>query len=161
MSMYNLLFGSNKLGPFYLAILGLEKEETGRFRDCFLTKTDGGEDRIVIYTRNGGGNREDYEEVTAALRAHPQFVTDFDDDYDCTYASYVFKVPDHFAQAVRALAEKTPDQHIDPGARYQDLLAKMQAGKNDDPQVARALQVGQQILEPIIKALNGREEKKS
>jgi hypothetical protein len=147
-----MLFGRNPLSPFYLAILGLCPDDVGRFRDCFLQKTDEGEIRIVIYTRNGGGNRDDYAEVTEKLQAHPEYVTDFDDDFDCTYASYVFKVPARFTDTVKSIAERQ-DQHIDPGARFKDLLDKMQSGKDDDPAVKRALEVGKQILEPILSKL--------
>jgi hypothetical protein len=87
MSLYNLLFGRNPLAPFYLAILDLTPDDVGRFRDCFLQKTDEGDVRIVVYTRNGGGNRDDYAQITSDLQAHPEYVTDFDDDFDCTYAS--------------------------------------------------------------------------
>jgi hypothetical protein len=151
-SLYNALFGRNPLSPFYLAILGLDIADVGRFRDCFLQKTDEGEVRIVIYTRNGGGNRDAYEEVTKNLQAHPEYVTDFDDDFDCTYASYVFKVPDKLIDTVKAFAER-PDQNVDPGARFKDLLDKMQAGKDDDPTVKHAMEVGKKILEPIIDKL--------
>lgn len=153
MSLYNLLFGRNPLAPFYLAVLDLCPDEVGRFRDCFLQKTDDGELRIVVYTRNGGGNRDDYAGTTAILRAHPEYVTDFDDDFDCTYASYVFKAPARFAETLKVLADRS-DQNVDPGARFKDLLDKMQAGKDDDPAVKHALSVGKKILEPIIEQLD-------
>lgn len=150
MSLYNMLFGQNYFSHFYLAMLGLTPGDVGRFRDCFLQKTDEGDIRIVVYTRNGGGNREDYEGTTATLQDHPEYVTDFDDEFDCTYASYVFKVPAKWADVVRKMAE-SPDQQVDPGARFQKLLSDMQAGKDDDPAVAHALEVGKKILEPILK----------
>lgn len=149
MSLYNALFGRNPLSTFYLALLDLSVNDVGRFRDCFLQKTDEGDTRIVIFTRNGGGNREDYADTTATLQAHPEYVTDYDDDYDSTYASYVFKVPEKFIETVKAFSERQ-DQNVDPGSRFKDLLDKMQAGKNDDPAVKRALEVGKEILAPII-----------
>jgi hypothetical protein len=150
--MYNMLFGRNPLSPLWLTMLGLTTDDVGRFRDCFIQKTDAGDLRIVIYTRNGGGNRDDYAEVTEKLQAHKDYVTDFDDDFDCTYASYVFKVPEKFAAAAQAFADM-PDQQVDPGARYKKLIDDMQAGKNDDPTVKHALEVGKKILEPIFAQL--------
>jgi hypothetical protein len=160
MSLYNMLFGRNPIAPLYLAFLGLSQSDVGRFRDCFVQQTDEGELRIVIYTRNGGGNREEYEDVTEALRAHPQFVTDFDDEFDCTYASYVFKVPPEFDEAVKTLVTTLPDQAVDPGARFQKLIGDLQANKTDDPKVKRALEVGEQILAPILKQLEEKKESK-
>jgi len=53
MSFYNLIFGENPASDVLLATLGLSRDDVGRFRDCFVS--DG---KIVVYTRNGGGNRE-------------------------------------------------------------------------------------------------------
>jgi hypothetical protein len=52
MSMYNMIFGQNRLSDVILATVDLTKEDVGRFRDCFVT-----EGKIAVYTRNGGGNR--------------------------------------------------------------------------------------------------------
>lgn len=96
MSMYSLMFGQNRASGVLLSMLRLTAAEVGRFRDCFLQRAESGALEIVVYTRNGGGNREDYESVTSFLRAHPQYLRDQDDDFDCTYASYVFSVPEEF-----------------------------------------------------------------
>jgi hypothetical protein len=53
---------------------------------------------------------------------------------------------------VKSIAERQ-DQNIDPGARFKDLLDKMQAGKNDDPIVQHAMEVGKKILEPILEQI--------
>lgn len=102
MSMYNMLFGESPLSDILLKMLGLTRADTGRFRDCYITKWGGPSEgdktlRIAIYTRNGGGNREDYQHVTDALRAHPNYLDDFD---DCTYATYIFSVPEKYKELV-------------------------------------------------------------
>lgn len=74
---------------------------SGRFRDAYLN--DKGS-RIILYTRNGGGNREDYQYVFDLLRKHPHYVSDYDDDYDCTYAYIEFKVPDEYKGLCEGLA---------------------------------------------------------
>jgi hypothetical protein len=154
MSMYAMLFGRNPLAQVYLAMLGLSPDDVGRFRDCFLQKEDGEEPRIVVYTRNGGGNRDDYAGTTESLQAHPEYVTDFDDDFDCTYASYVFKVPETFKEHIEKILATVEGQVVDPGARFQELLAKLESGDKSDPQVKHAMEVGEKILSPIIEHLN-------
>ena len=74
---------------------------TGRFRDIYLNE-DG--TRIILYTRNGGGNREAYEYVFELLRSHPNYISDYDDDFDCTYAYIDFSVPKEYGDDLRKLA---------------------------------------------------------
>lgn len=69
-----------------------------RFRDCFLVDEGHPEyddNFIHVYTRVGGGNRgAGYGEEE--LKQHPNYVADFDDSFDSTYATYVFSVPDEW-----------------------------------------------------------------
>ncbi len=76
-------------------MLGKHPDEYPRFRDCFLRDEDRPEynDHIHVYTRTGGGNRESYETAIDEMRSMETFVTDYDDGFDCTYASWVFRVP--------------------------------------------------------------------
>lgn len=71
-----------------LSLLGKTKEDFGRFRVAFL---DG--DYIVVKTRNGGGNREQYQSVFDEMAMHPLYSHDEDNDFDCTYASIYFHLP--------------------------------------------------------------------
>lgn len=89
MSLYNMLFGVSNAAQLLMAALGLKAADVGRFRDCYLT-ADG---EIAVYTRNGGGNREDYQSVIDLLALHPCYLRDADDDFDCTYATIYFRVP--------------------------------------------------------------------
>jgi hypothetical protein len=79
-------------------MLGKHPDEYPRFRDCFVSDEEHPEyqDHIHIYTRTGGGNRDDYEAENDEMRSMDGFVTDFDDSFDCTYASWVFKVPEQW-----------------------------------------------------------------
>jgi hypothetical protein len=157
MSLYNMLFGTNPLAHLYLSMLGLTDGDTGRFRDCFLAKDpETGEEHIVIFTRNGGGNRDDYAGTTATLQSHPEYVRDFDDEFDCTYASYVFKVPTAFKSIVEKITSTLEDQHTDPGSRFQELLKKLETNDKSDPQVKHAIEVGEKILGPIVEHLKGK-----
>jgi hypothetical protein len=87
--MYNMLFGKNPDTKTILSALSLTELDVERFRDCWI---DGKEDKIVIYTRTGGGNREDYP--NSALVNHPLYLYDEDDDFDPTYAYYYFAIPE-------------------------------------------------------------------
>jgi hypothetical protein len=64
-----------------------------RFRDCYLSDD---EEHIEIFTRVGGGNREDYAEEIEKLHSMPTYVSDEDDDFDYTYATFTFGVPDEW-----------------------------------------------------------------
>lgn len=96
--MYQLLNGVNQATFYILPMLGKHPDEYPRFRDCFLIDPEHPEYdyHIHIYTRTGGGNRDDYEVENQAMRDMPGFVADYDDSYDCTYASWVFAVPERW-----------------------------------------------------------------
>lgn len=74
---------------------------SGRYRDIYLN-SDG--TKIILYTRNGGGNRPYYTYVFRILRKHPNYIDDYDDDFDSTYAYIVFSVPEKFIALCQSLA---------------------------------------------------------
>ena len=89
MSLYNELFGFSPACLVLLPMLGRKPEEYPRFRDCFLSEDM---KRIEIYTRVGGNNRGcGFGEEE--LYKDPNFVSTYDDDFDNTYGTYVFNVP--------------------------------------------------------------------
>lgn len=92
MSLYNIINGANPATFFILPLLGEKHpDDYPRFRDCFVNN-EAEEPEIHVYTRVGGGNRNcGFGEEE--LRKHPNFKMDFDDDFDRTYATYVFSVP--------------------------------------------------------------------
>lgn len=67
---------------------------SGRFRDIYFQNEEGEQPKIILYTRNGGGNRDYYQWVFELLESHPLYITDYDDDFDCTYAYIEFSAPD-------------------------------------------------------------------
>ena len=93
MSFYNMLNGFNPACLFIMPMLGKKQEEWPRFRDCFVTE----DNHIAIYTRVGGGNRNcGYGEEQ--LYEDPNFVRTYDDDFDSTYATYEFRVPEKWKE---------------------------------------------------------------
>lgn len=93
MSFYNMLFGQNSNSAVILALINLKETDVERFRDCHIHK-----DYITIYTRTGGGNREDYPNTT--LVESPYYLRDEDEDDDNTYATYYFKFPDELREDI-------------------------------------------------------------
>lgn len=91
MSMYGMVFGQTEYGPALVALLMQRQEfDVGRYRDAWV-EADGDAVLIRVHTRNGGGNREDYDD--GSMADHPWYVRDEDDSFDCTYADWWFKVP--------------------------------------------------------------------
>lgn len=89
MSLYNMVNGYNPACVFILPMLGRKADEYPRFRDCFVTE----DNKIAIYTRVGGNNRNcGFGEEE--LYNDPNFVTTYDDEWDSTYGTYVFNVPE-------------------------------------------------------------------
>lgn len=166
MSLYNALFGRNPASRLLLSMLNLTEADVGRFRDCYLTRgtreersPDFGtplppeelakkELRILVYTRNGGGNRESYEAVTEGLQAHPAYITDYDDSFDCTYANYEFKVPEVFKATAEELANLGGEPGVSPERRFINLIEAMKTD-NDNADVKRAREVGKEIVAQI------------
>jgi hypothetical protein len=147
-----MLFGVNAFSSTLLQMLGTTPNKIPRYRDCFLSK-DGTE--IIIYTRTGGGNREAYEVENESLRLIPGFKRDEDDDFDCTYASFFFEVPEHFKAQVTLI--KDMGAITNPIERWKQLLEDLKNDKDaSSPSVQRALEVGKDILSKIEAIRNRR-----
>lgn len=165
MSLYNALFGQNKFANVLLHLLGATQSDIPRYRDCFVDEKG----RIVIHTRTGGGNRDYYESEelcrdnypeyfgdgkdepsgpwNADLRTLPGFLYDRDDDFDATYANFLYQPADSARDVIDAI--KASGGQGDPTQAWQDMFEKLRAGNKDDPAVKRAMEVGEQILGAI------------
>jgi len=108
-----MIFGANPNSDQLLSLLGKTQGDFGRYRDVYVE--DG---MIVVHTRNGGGNREDYEDVFDEMSTHPWYSHDADDDFDCTYANIYFKVPEDKLKTYVALL----DQGRNPADAWQELF---------------------------------------
>ena len=156
MGLHNALFGVNPLANIYLGLLELPLREIPRFRDAYF---DG--EHIVIFTRTGGGNREYYDEPNennkegpwnSTLRAHPLFLSEQDDDFDSTFAYFLFKLPNEemLAKLKEAIEPDTP-----PMEKFHKLMADIEARK-DTPQTRKAAAVGKKIFEKINEISEGK-----
>jgi hypothetical protein len=117
-----MIFGMNPDSDKLLSLLGKTKADFGRFRNVYLE--DG---YIVVHTRNGGGNREDYEDVFDEMSEHPWYSHDEDDDFDCTYANIYFKIPEDSHQTYMALMDF--EKGANPREQWAILLSDLEASK--------------------------------
>lgn len=177
MSLYNALHGRNPFSGLLLAIAGVKPEEVPRFRDTHLFEREDGELGIAIYTRTGGGNRtcycrdpfwlEDGEErppigehkpgcypaMNRALAQKSNYLHDEDDDFDSTYATFYFRVPEALQSAVQDIAS-LGGQTETPADAWERLFGKLSGDvDDDDEEVRHAMEVGQKILAPIMEKL--------
>lgn len=120
MSLFNNVFGFISEAALLLNILGMEPDTIPRFRDCFY---DTEEHRIVIHTRTGGGNREEYEEENQEMTCHPHYLEDSDDDFDSTYANFYYSVPEEYSDKLK---EAFKDRKtITPADKWESLFKAM------------------------------------
>ncbi len=111
-----MVFGTSPVAPIVMFLLGREPSYFGRLRDAWIEKGPDGQLRLAVYTRNGGGNREHYNDekeegeechctgctITHHLPKDPLYLSDKDDDFDSTYATVYFKVPEDAEARLRA-----------------------------------------------------------
>lgn len=117
----------------------------GRYRDAWL-EHHGDVVLARVHTRNGGGNREAQAEAIEAMRAHPWYLNDEDDEFDPTYADFYFLVDleavgELAAQDIRTLHEAAPDIPFPEGLTMEDAQEAVRA-------VAR-LSIVQAAIDPV------------
>ena len=121
---------------------------SGRFRDIHLNE-DG--TKIIMLTRNGGGNRENYWYLFDIIKHHPNYILDYDDDYDCTYAYIEFSIPDEFKEVCASMATgeelKTVKEKFDNCINYMKKLTPEEL--KEDPRMGPITK----MMENIFKSL--------
>jgi hypothetical protein len=132
MSLYNALFGMNPAAGYLLGSLNKTDGDFGRFRDAYYEKKDDGTGRIIVYTRCGGGNRDDYEFVFNEMEVHPLYLTNYDDDFDSTYAYFEFLAPDSVNEFFKDMEAKDFEK---VGDRFQREIKEMEEGKEPNEYV--------------------------
>ena len=118
--LYNMLFGENDQKSVLLSMIGMENFDFGRFRDIYVT-----EEHIVVHTRCGGGNREDYEYVFENASENPYYSHDEDDDFDCTYADIFFRHPEEYKEVLQEMAKGT----ITPSEKWKLMFEALNNGE--------------------------------
>jgi len=108
MSKNDIIFlDQNDKEEFLLNVLSLNRTDFGRFRGVAVI-----EGKIEIYARIGGDNREDYQDVFLKLSKHPNYLYDEDNEYDNTYATIYFSIPEKYAEQVKKLEKKAYEKDI-------------------------------------------------
>ena len=102
MSMYNMMFGISPNAATLMSVLDVDVNSVPRFRNCLLNEVDGVR-RILIVTRTGGGNRENFIYENESLRKVPGYLSDDDDGFDTTYAVFTYAVPPEAESCVNQL----------------------------------------------------------
>ena len=107
MSFYNMMCGNNPCYQMPHAVLATvgELPDIPRYRDTYTLVEGDGIPYIVIYTRTGGGNREEYEDQNQEMGTHPLYVSDWDDDFDSTFAHFKYRVPEDWVDDVNRFHE--------------------------------------------------------
>lgn len=119
MSLYNLLFGTNENAPELLGMIGANKEYFSRFRDIELINSG---TIIRVFTRLGGGNREDYQSEWQKIRKHELYIKDYDDDFDETYAHIEFNIPERYKETAKKMFKGEPTSF---GDKFKKELEEM------------------------------------
>ena len=145
MGLYNAIFGKNPMSNGLLAVLGLTQADFARFRDCYIEG-----ETVAVYTRLGGGNRECYQATIEQIQSHPLYLRDVDDDYDCTYATFYFRIPEEMKAAIAGLVAK---DEVAPADKWKQFFADLNAG-TQTPEVERAKKAAEPILKAIATELN-------
>ena len=169
MSMYNMIHGYDPTSGLVLSILGVTPEQIPRYRDSYI---DG--ERLVIYTRTGGGNRDYYENLESCssnypdyfvegedhpsgpwnddLRDIPGFLYDSDDDYDCTYASFYYEIPDNFLYLKDKLMSMARNETQEE--RWEAAIDRIKNASQYDPLVLRMTEAFAPLFESLEKSLS-------
>jgi hypothetical protein len=137
--LYNTVLGDGNegvRGALVLTLLGVPQDErmafVGRYRDAWIEQQGDAPPLLVIYTRNGGGNRDDQAGPISAMQAHPLYVRDEDDSFDSTYATFWFEVPEQCPGPMfepwaefRAGLVAAAVPPVDMGARWTEAIARI------------------------------------
>lgn len=143
MSLYNQLIDENPDANALIGFLGLNKEIFGRYRNVYLNKAG---DKIIVYTRCGGGNRKEYDRVFEIMKRHPNYLRDYDDTQDNTYAYIEFSVPDKYKQTAQHM--KPDKEPLTVWEQFQDHMRKADANPNG-PEAEKDRIIAEQIMKAM------------
>ena len=142
MSMFNLAIGTSGYPPMLMGIPGLHPTMIGRYRDHWLERNGDSEDSLILalYTRNGGGNREEYAEQLDEMHSLPSFISDADDEFDSTYCTLRFLFTREQAITwLDAHRREDVEQTIEPEEAWDDLLGVAEPLPRDMSLIWRAI----------------------
>jgi len=153
MSLYNQILGVHPFAKHLFAIMSFNMENVvdgkypvGRIRDIYIVKRDN-DLIIILFTRNGGGNRSDYKYVFEAMKKHPCYIKNYNCDIDSTYAYIEFSPPKGAENVIQEIYDVAPEER---GMKmFMKMVDDMKNGKND-PFVNKAKEIGKKIIDKVI-----------
>ena len=132
MSLFNMVVGTDPLSAIVTQLLGFTKESFSkipRFRDAYIDISVG-DPKLVLLTRTGGNNRDDYVEENQQLREISGYIDDFDDDFDNTFSYWRYKVPEEHVDRVASLIKMGKEvgwKFPSPMDRFKNKIDQMRA----------------------------------
>lgn len=143
MALYTQLFGENEDAVAILGFAGLTRKMFPRYRDVFL---DDKGLTVLVYTRIGGANREYFKDEIETLKQHKQYVCNYDDHHDETYAYFKFNVLPEYVDTAKKVFKEDPVSVWD---KFQTHI------KNAEDPNSEEHKKDMQIAEQIMKAIEG------
>lgn len=147
MSLYSQLFDENKQADIILKFANLTRHMFPRYRDVFLC--DEGVN-VIVYTRIGGPNREDYKQEIIDIRKHKQFINDYDDDFDNTYAYFKFKVLPEYLDTSKSIFNGEP---LNINELFEKHIENAQDPNSEE--YKKDLEIAKQLMDAINNQPNG------
>ena len=150
MSLYSLWSGGlNPFAGILLGSLGFKQplDEIDRFRDCYVDA----DDNIVVFTRTGGQNRDQYQAGNQHLAERADFLRTEDWSEDGTYAKFVYQPPEEVRELTRQLGEA--GARSDPTQKFRAFLADMDS-EAPKPSTRAALERARPLIEQMGAALS-------
>lgn len=140
MSFYSFLHGENTDSMALIGMLKLTKNSFGRYRDVYLN-ADG--TKIIVYTRLGGSNRKDYRQIITDIRRHPNYIRDYDDKFDNTYAYFEFSVPDEYKKTCKSMSTGEEPKTVEE--KFKEFAERMNSPGT--PEYKKARQIEQRMID--------------
>lgn len=147
MALYTQLFGENKEATSILGFANLNREMFPRYRDVFLCD-DG--NNVIVYTRIGGPNRNNYKQQIKNIKQHKQFITDYDDKHDNTYAYFKFKVLPEYIDTTKIMFDEEP---LTVWELFERHLKRAQDPNSEE--YKKDLEIAKQLMDAINNQPNG------
>lgn len=147
--MYEMVCNINPDAGRVISLIDIDPEwliEEARLRDVYLSKD---RTKVVIFTRIGGGNREAYKNAIKRLRNHKNYIKDYDDDFDDTYASFEYQIPSN--KLVEVVAFLSSSDTTTGGEKLKQSLEKLEKDPDEFLKEHPRFKV---MMDDIIKTLN-------
>lgn len=122
--MYDVLgLRNDETATIMLRMAGLEVGEIPRFRDCYPAKSG---QAIIVYTRTGGNNREEYADEIEHLCNKDNFIDDYDDTFDNTYMSFEFTPLPEYKDLLMEIVKESPQSATTGAEKFQKVIEMME-----------------------------------